>query len=328
MPRDTVPTLAEELGRHERYLSRHRGRKFVGLANHSLPRLDLATLGLRGLMLLAGGPNVGKTALGVQLGVDVVRHNPDACFLFLSLEMPRQSIAARIICNLGKVEWRTLVSASEPGAGEEGTRVYREGELEAIAQARQTLAELGRRILILDEQNFPRPTVEEVVAQMEALKARTGATRGFILVDYLQVLPIPREDQKNFGVASDVEADRWRIGAMKRLRDITEDAVMVISEARKPAPGERWAASMEDVEGSERNAYTPDMVFLMQPLTQDEMVRQWRGSPDQAAKEMNQMGVVFLRLAIAKGRDGVNHETLELTYWHRQSRFAGGFRSL
>lgn len=66
----------------------------------------------------------------------------------------------------------------------------------------------------------------------------------------------------------------------------------------------------------------------MQPLTQDEMVRQWRGSPDQAAKEMNQMGVVFLRLAIAKGRDGVNHETLELTYWHRQSRFAGGFRSL
>lgn len=326
--RDLMPTLAEEMVRHEHYLGRHRGRRYVGLATETLPRLDRATLGLRGLMLLVGGPNVGKTALGVQLGLDVVRNNPDACFLFVSLEMPRQSIAARILCGLGKIEWRTLISASEEDQGEDGVRTFRKGELEAIARAKTDLAEIGQRILILDDQNFPRPSVDEMVIQLEELKASSGATRGIILVDYLQVLPIPHEDSRDFGVASDAEADRWRIGAMKRLRDLTGDAVLVISEARKPAPGKGWAASMEDVEGSERNAYTPDMVFLLQTLTNDEMVRQWRGSPEQAAKEMEQMGVVFLRMAIAKGRDGVSHEILDLTYWHRQSRFAGGFRAM
>ena len=49
-------------------------------------------------MLLAAAPNVGKTALAVQLGTDIVVHNKDACFVFLSLEMPRAEILTRIKC--------------------------------------------------------------------------------------------------------------------------------------------------------------------------------------------------------------------------------------
>lgn len=325
---EAMPTLSEELGEYEDYLVSNKGSEFVGLPTTTFPRLDQATLGLRGLMLMVGGPNVGKTTLCVQLGMDIVANNPDACFLFLSLEMPRQAIMSRMLCCLSGLEWQTLIAGSKAKHGDATAAKFTADEAEALSEARAKLRDLGKRVVILDEDNFARPMVSEVVAQLKALKERSGAPRAYILVDYLQVFAIPKADRESFGITSDTEADRWRIGAMKRLRDQTGDAVMVISEARKPESGEKWARTMNDVLGSERNAYTPDIVFLLQPLTAEELVRQWGGAPEQAAREMRSLGMTFLRMAIAKGRDGVTHDTLDLTFWFRQLRFAGGFRKV
>ena len=163
-------------------------------------------------MLLSAAPNVGKTALGVQLGVDVVRHNEDACFLFLSLEMPRWEILTRIKCHLARMDWKTLVLGPQQEGGGRWT-TFTARQLEDLHQADEQLAEWGPRIQILDEANFPAPTVEDVLGQLEALKHDTGSSRALVLVDYLQQWPIPEEDSRAF--RSNLDADKWQVGAMK-----------------------------------------------------------------------------------------------------------------
>lgn len=313
-------SLDQELASHAARLVRGRGRALVGLGQGSIVRLDRSTLGLRGLMLLAAAPNVGKTTLAMQLGLDVVRMNPDACLLFVSLEMSRADIMTRLMCNLSRLDWKTVI-LGEAGDATDKTSQTRE---QALEQAQAELGEMGRRILILDEENCPRPTVEGLVAELAGLKARSGATRGLILVDYLQVFPLP--DGPDSAPASDRDADMWRVGALKSLRDQSGEAVLAISEVSKPMPGQAWAGSLTDIAGSSRAIYTPDMVFLLQTLSDDEALRQIGGDPRAARQQMQQLGIAFLRLAVAKGRDGVVRDTINLTFYYRQSRFAEGFR--
>ena len=128
-------------------------------------------------------------------------------------------------------------------------RPSRMRERSNLAEADATLREIGGRVCILDDRNFPAPTLEKVIAEVEHLKARTGATRVFILVDYLQVWPITETAAKN--IRSDLDADKWRIEQMKELRNANNsDPVVVISEARKPSDKDAaWGGGMADVMG-------------------------------------------------------------------------------
>jgi len=319
--------LDGELALLEERLEKWRGSEFIGLAQRTLPGLDVATSGLRGLMLLAAPPNVGKTALAVQLGMDVVAHNPDTCFLFLSLEMPRIDIYARMMCRWAEMDWKTLTFGS--GTGKGGT--YSFEEYSKLAGAREKFTTLGRRIRVLDETNFPEPTVDAVLAEVEELKASTGTSRVFVLVDYLQVWPVA-------GVAvSELEQDKQRIGAMKTLKTLLGDqAVMVISEARKPSvQGSEWGGALADVMGSARGSYTPDIVFLFHPWSDTEMARSWNllnssgkiTNPEafeEKLRTLEREGRAYHWLNIAKGRDGVTKKMIPLTFWYRQAAFEEG----
>jgi hypothetical protein len=318
-------SLDQELAAHAARLARGRGRELVGLGQGAIVRLDRSTLGLRGLMLLAAAPNVGKTTLAMQLGLDVVRMNPDACLLFVSLEMSRADIMTRLLCNLSRLDWKTVI-LGEGGLGEAAGTADKTSQTheQALAQAQSELGQLGRRILILDEENCPRPTVEGLLMELAGLKSRSGASRALILVDYLQVFPLPGGPDS--APASEHDADMWRVGALKSLRDLSGEAVLAISEVAKPSPGQAWAGSLTDIAGSSRAIYTPDMVFLLQTLSEEESLRQIGGDPRAAKQQMQQLGIAFLRLAVAKGRDGVVRDTINLTFYHRQSRFAEGFR--
>jgi replicative DNA helicase len=294
-------------------------------------------------MLLAAAPNVGKTALAVQLGTDIVVHNEDACFVFLSLEMSRWDVLSRIKCRLAAVDWKTLVFGSQRSRGEVG--FYTAEELGRLQKAERILQNMGDRIVILDERNFPEPTVEKLVREVQAVKARTGAARAFVLLDYLQVFPIPEHEARN--IRTDLDADKWRIGAMRDLRDYLEDdAVMVISEARKPSgnAGEKWGGALADVMGAARQAYTPDMVFLFSPFTDEELSEEfdlWKetGKGDSRKKALDkeavqkkrdslqETGLSLNKLIIAKGRDGVTRKEIPLTFRFRNSTFDEGIDS-
>lgn len=314
-------TLSDELTGHLKRLSANRGGKPLGLRLGAMPKLDQAISGLRGLMVLAAAPNVGKTALAVQMGLDAVQSDPDTCFLFLSLEMQRQEIINRLFCNLTCMDWSRLVLG--PSKGE-----FSDEEREALEKAHGQLADLGKRIMILDAANFPEPTVEGALAWLAELKAVSGCTRALILVDYLQVFPLPQDVRQERGITSDLDVDRWRIGAMKELRDLSGEAVLVISEMDKPAGKESWPLRLSGITGSARSIYTPDMVFLMQSLNEEECALELGGNPNEARATLKRLGMTFNRLVIAKGRDGVTRGSLDITFFYRQARFAQGFRHL
>jgi len=332
---DPVLTVAEELEAHDAYLERWRGCEYMGLPQQTLPALDKATLGLRGLMLLAAAPNAGKTALAVQLGVDVAQANPDACFLFVSLEMRREEILTRIRCKLSQMDWKTLVFGSQRGGGDPDVS-YTAAELEHLHVGREHLQALAPRLCILDEKNFPQPTAEKVLAELDDLKRRTGCSRAFLLVDYLQVWPIP----DGVKLRSELDEDKWRIGQMKTLRDqLTDDAVLVVSELRKPQGSNdpEWkGGSLAHIMGSARGAYTPDMVFLFNRLTEKEARDAARRAtacplnPDELREDeslldaLSEQGISPMRLEIAKGRDGVLRRNFDVTFWYRQARFEEG----
>jgi hypothetical protein len=319
---ETPLTLADELPGHLKRISVARsGISRIGLGLNSMPKLEQATGGLRGLMLLAAAPNVGKTSLAVQLGLDAVQSDPNTCFLFLSLEMPRAEIITRLLCNMARIEWSRLVLE----AGMEGISEDKE---DALEEAQEVLTGLGERIMILDATNFPEPTVEGALAWLAELKSMSGCNRALILVDYLQVFPLPPDVRQERGLTSDLDVDRWRIGAMKQLRDVSGDAVLVISEVNKPREGKLWAHSIEDITGSARGIYTPDMVFLLQALNEEESALELGGNPHEARATLRRLGMTFNRFIIAKGRDGVTRGSFELTFFYRQARFAQGFRHL
>jgi hypothetical protein len=316
---EPVRNVADELTDHEDRLAQWRGREFIGLPQKTLAKLDSLTLGLRGLMLLAAAPNVGKTTLAIQLGLDAVVHNdPDAAFLFVSLEMSRWEILTRFRSRLSGLDWKTLIFGSGFGDAPSFTKE----EFERLETAHNTLADIGGRLRILDDKNFPAPTLEKVLDQVEDLKASSGASRVFVLLDYLQVWPVPDAVAKH--IRTDLDADKWRIGQMKELRDAigSENAALVISEARKPSSEQReWAGDMAAVMGAARGTYTPDMVLLLNPLSDKELGGPENGDGEKQRERDAEEGFARQRLSIVKGRDGVQRGRVDLRFHFRQSRF-------
>ena len=315
---EPVRSVADELAEHAHRIGKYRGRDYIGLPQKTLKKLDDMTLGLRGLMLLAAAPNVGKTTLGVQLGLDVVTNNDDAAFLFLSLEMSRWDMLTRMTSYLARMDWKTVVFGSNGGT-------FSQDEHKRLTDAEATLARLGPRIRILDDTNFPLPTLARVIDQARDLKATTGAKRLFVLADYLQVWPVPEAAAK--ALRTDLDADKWRIGQMKELRDaIDGDPVLVISEARKPDKDKAWAGALTDVMGSARGTYTPDIVMLQHALTaadlKDAKSAKDESDGEKLIEKYAGKGYARQRLTIAKGRDGVQRGGIDVRFNFRQSTFA------
>jgi DNA primase len=339
---EPVVLLVDDIAAHVERINRFRGAPYIGLVQRTIPKLDDSTLGLRGLMVLGAPPNVGKTVLTVQWGTDVVIQHPEACFVFLSLEMSRWDIMTRILCRLARMNWHTLVLGTSRAGGQ---TLFTEDEGARIVQAEERMKTIGRRILILDERNFPAPTLEGLLAHTGDLKGKTGATRAFVLIDYLQVWQPPDHILRT--LRTDIEADKWRIGQMKELRDSLgdTDAICVISEARKPAgnSGEKWGGALADLMGSARNSYTPDMAFLLHPFTDGDFAHAFNlykqakgGGPPKIDKKavdeyrvrIDERGLAYNKLIIAKGRDGVRKEDLDITFRFRQSAFEQGLLPL
>ena len=311
-PSDSIACLADELDALDERLARYRGQEYIGIPQETLPELDKYTLGLRGLILLAGPPNIGKTSLGTQLGIDAVRNGEDVCFLFVSLEMSRWDIYLRIMSRLAKIDWRDMMLGKEVN-GQKG-QLSKEDNASLI-KARDTIKEIGKRVKLLDFENFSNPTVERIVRELDALKKKSDAKRAVVLVDYLQVWQPPDEDKIN---RSDLALDKWQVGQMRKLRDLAGDgtAVIVVSEARKPstqhgkkktAPKE-WGSSLADIMGAARASYTADMVLLVHKLHEEEDTESHERVP--------------CILRIAKGRDGVVKGIIDLEFHTRQNYFA------
>lgn len=328
---DSIPNLEE-------YLARFAGKEFIGLPQRTLPTLDKNTLGLRGLTLLAAPPNFGKTALALQIALDVLINNPDACALIVSLEMSALSLMTRLLSRLSGLDWTTLVQGDHSAGISE--RTWSTEDQTKKHEAYSILGKVGTRLCILDRDNMtpthinqqhttPQPnfTAEAVLGELEKLKQVSKCTRAFVLIDYLQVWPMP----SNSTHKTDIEADQWRVGQMLKLRSsidpqsLGSGALFVISETNKTS----WKADSEEnlsaVMGSARATYAPDCVMLLRPFSDEEIKKYCSedcGDVDKIKIDLSQQGQNLAKLAIIKGRDGFTRCTINLIFHFRQSHFS------
>jgi replicative DNA helicase len=321
--------LREEWPDFQSRLQAYRGREFLGLRT-GLPQLDERTLGLRGLMLLGAMPNVGKTALVLHLGVNVVRNNPDACFLFVSLEMDRGSLFTRIYCNVAEMDWGTLVRGDRDLRGAGGA-FFTPDQQERLRVADDWVARHGHRIRVLDRQGLGGGvSAASILREMKALKAQSAAARAFVVIDYLQVIPIP----DNVRRSSDLDADKYQIrvaqdilaGMQQGESQLVGDAVLAISETRKPATGRKhWGEELADLMGSARLGYGADAVLLYRRIVADDDLAELYAGAGRAtwptAGQLEDEGIAPIMLSLAKGRDGMRLGEWPLEYHFNRSIF-------
>lgn len=326
----TIPEIQcanELLQSHNTYLEKYRGKDFIGLKQVTLPTLDKLTLGIRGNILLAAAPNVGKTALTIQIAIDVLKNNPDACVVYLSLEMPKHSMMSRIRCHLAKMNWDTLVFGS--GKEIKGDPLFKKDELIRLQKSDEMVKTIGNRFCIVTEKDCTEISIKTVLGIVEDLKKKTNCTRTFVILDYLQVWPIPDPILRT--LRSDNEADKWRIGQLKILAEtLVDDPVLSISEARKPPDKiAAWGGELSDIMGSARNSYTPDMVLLYRSVLDKTGISSFFNKETKLSDEQIETITQkyfnnhcdLQQISLRKGRDGMKRGSFFIKFYYLKNTF-------
>jgi phage/plasmid primase-like uncharacterized protein len=333
-----IVPIAERIKLHSQAIAKHRGKELLGLRVKTIREFNEKMLGLRKLILLAAGPNVGKTALTTQLAIEVLQTEPNACLLYVSLEMNEEEIFTRTNLYLSGLSFNNYVLGSQRIDNEDGIQAFfKKEELTKMENATKTLEEIGNRFQIIDASTCPNINADIVIEYVERLKKETNCNRAIVVIDYLQVWPT----QENF--RTDIEADKWRIGQIKKIRDAmnkeNQDPVIVISEARKPSGNEdTWGGDLSDVMGSARGTYTPDAVLLLLPIQPKQLVKLWNDmkmpkveyeddntdTKEEGARIKNFLahhGIAICNLSMPKGRDGMQRFNIPLAFHFHKNKF-------
>ena len=329
-----VRTFKERWGDFTERLKLWRNRNVIGFSS-DMKMLTECLLGLRGLVLLGAPTNLGKTILALQLAIDALRNHPETCCIFLSLEMHVDDLMTRACCRAVSEDWKAFVL---------------QGTDEKIERAETSMSAIWERLIIVDRDDFDEDE-GTVLRLIEELKLKTGCERILLVVDYLQVWEPPVTVEQAF--RTDVEADRWRIEAMKRMKNTLrrDDALLVISEMRKRDQSNKERYRVEDLMGSARLGHAADTVLLWHSLTASEKVKYFdttgggiltyypttrrsieKVKPAEIAEEAEKIDDYFKTintqvywLEIAKGRDGTIRRVLPITVHYNQLTIDEGF---
>lgn len=332
----SITPIEKRIESHKEELKKYRGKKYLGLRVKTISEFNEKMLGLRKLILLAAAPNVGKTALTIQLATEVLLTEPDACLVYVSLEMSAEEIFTRVNLYLSGLDFNTYVLGSQQAeVGGDYQHFFSQEELRKIEAAHKEVKQIGDRLQIIDMSSCANLDASILIKYVENLKLQTGCQRAIVIIDYLQVWPVSPSVRHT----SDIEADKWRIGEIKKIRDalnkVNQDPVIVISEARKPSSnGDTWGGDLSDIMGSARGSYTPDAALLLNQLSDKELEDLW--TTEQMPKITNEQdknkgsvirehlannGIAFCYLKMPKGRDGMKKFTIPMTFYFHKNKF-------
>lgn len=249
--------------------------------------LDDLTCGLQPseLIIIAGRPSMGKTALGLNIAehMALVEGRP---VLFFSLEMSCQQVAQRILCSRARVDSQKL----------------RRGRLDGrdFERLQHVAGEIRDKPLLVDD------TSSLTILELRA-RARIAAKKHdirAIFVDYLQLMSVPGSESRQLEVA---EVSRGLKALAKELR------VPVIAMAqlnRKPADRGGNRPMMSDLRESGAIEQDADVIALLHRES-------YYAKPNEGGEgeEDNKA-----ELIIAKQRNGPV-DTVELHFNKQSTRF-------
>jgi len=275
---------------HETFemLDRNTGEHYSGIPC-GFVELDNLTSGMqRGEMIIvAARPSVGKTAFAMNIaeyvGVDIKKS-----VAVFSLEMSKQQLAQRMLCSRSGVDSHKL----------------RRGQLSRQDRDKLSYAvgELSQGQIFIDD--TPGLTLMDLRTKARRLKLQFGIE--FIVIDYLQLMEAPREENRQQQIASISRG-------VKALARELEVPVMCLSQLNRASESENRMPRTSDLRESGSIEQDADVVMLIHR----EAVMH-RG--DQEWIDANPDKVNESQIIIAKQRNGPC-DTVKLTFLSGQTRF-------
>lgn len=236
-----------------------RKERITGLPT-GFERLDEMTAGLKGseLIIIAGRPGMGKTALALNIGLhaSAERKVPVAVF---SLEMRKEELARRLLCAEAKVDGGRL----------------RTGMLSADDWRRLTTAAGPLTELKLFIDDTAALTLMQLRAKARRLKAEHGL--GMIIVDYLQLM---RSGVKNDSREQEISEISRSLKALSKELDVPVIALSQLNRGVETRPGKDKRPQLADLRESgaiEQDADVIMFVYRPEVYAKDEERDQMRG---------------------------------------------------
>lgn len=166
-----LPYLKEIQDRQEEFRLRGPGEaKITGIPTHYLD-LDKMLNGLNNsnLMIVAGRPAMGKTALAINIAENICFKNNMPVGIF-SLEMTAEQLLHRIVCSQAEVESDKIRTGNLSGA-----------EFQRIVAA---VGQMQKQTLLIDDQ--PGLKITDLRARARRMKESYGIR--LLVIDYLQLI--------------------------------------------------------------------------------------------------------------------------------------------
>lgn len=144
--------------------------------------LDASTCGLQNsdLILLAGRPSMGKTALAMSMVVGALQGREGSVVQVYSLEQPTEQLLMRMISSLGRIELQRLKSG-----------LLDDEDWARISHASSIMVGEWRDRLIIDDTGSLTPAMLRIRARRNA---RKNGPPALIMLDYLQLMRCPRQE--------------------------------------------------------------------------------------------------------------------------------------
>ncbi|MCB5303617.1 SPI-7-type island replicative DNA helicase [Yersinia bercovieri] len=151
--------------------------------------LDTRTCGLQAsdLVLLAGRPSMGKTALAMGMVTGALEQQKDSIVQVYSLEQPTEQLLMRMLSCLGNVELQRLKSG-----------LLHDEDWARISGAAGLIMNEWRDRLVIDDSSYLTPTMLRIRVRRSA---RKYGKPSLIMVDYLQLMRCPDQENRTQEIA-------------------------------------------------------------------------------------------------------------------------------
>jgi len=228
-------------------------QEFIGIKT-SFQKLNKATLGLDGLIVLGGIAGAGKTSLALQLAFDASdEHIPT---LFYSLEMPRRAIFTKILNRLAKVRYSDiLLKGRQYLTDTEGKKLLSDEDANNLKAGKKLLETIGDKFYLRTrergEADINFKTVEQ---EINLIKADHKAERVFVVIDHFQVF--------NAGDYKDqIDKEGKLITGFKGISERTGAVILLISQKNKAG---FTSKGLQTIKGSVDIVYLADVVLFLE----------------------------------------------------------------
>jgi len=237
--------------------------EFLGIKT-GLIKLDKATLGLDGLIVLGGIAGQGKTSFALQLAYGSC--NLETPTIFYSLEMPRRAILTKILNRLSKVKYsdillkgRQYLSDNPQTQETENFHKYLSKEqVDKLNDGKKLLEAISKKFYLRTRERGESEINFDIVEQeINFIKTEHNVERVFVIIDHLQVFDVGYyRDQ--------IDKESKLITGFKGISERTGATILLISQKNKAGFTNK---GLQTIKGSVDIVYLADVVMFLENET-------------------------------------------------------------